>query len=150
MPSKTELAYAAGLFDGEGSISASRSSHSPANWRVIVAVSMCDKAPVEFMARVFGGRALEIKQKTKSGKAIYQWAVYCRNAAEVLKLLLPYLLVKSDKARDAIALAALMRSRTTQRVTITEEEAAQRKAIADRIRAANMSSNGRLVKYAAA
>lgn len=148
---EVDLAYAAGIVDGEGSISASVSVHSPLNFRVVIAVSMCDYAVPEFMAHIFGGRVVERKQKTKSGKIVYTWALYCRNAAGALNLMVPYLLIKKARAESAIKLAMMMRPRQIARrekLTFSIEEIRCRHLLADLVTNANFASNGRMTRYA--
>lgn len=146
MPLKPEdLAYIAGLFDGEGSISVSRSPNCIKNIRVLVSVTMCDREGPDFIGSVLGGTVTKLKRKTKTGKDIYSWALYCKKAAAALELLLPYLKVKNAKAKDAILLAALMRSRgEAKNYPFTALDIGKRLEIYQRIRAANSASNGRI------
>jgi hypothetical protein len=148
-PALTSIAYAAGIIDGEGSISASVSPRCAKNFRIHVAVGMCDREVPDFLAQVFGGKVRLEKRKTGAGKSVFTWTIYCRNAAEFLALVLPYLRVKRDRAEDAILLASMMRNRVeVMRTPFGEGEIAARMEIASRIKAANIASNGRLANHA--
>jgi hypothetical protein len=144
-----DVAYCAGLFDGEGCISASRSYHCQKNVRVSIYVTMCDRAGPEFMARTFGGHVREWKRKTRSGKAVFSWGLHCRKAAAVLELMLPYLQIKRSRAESAIKLAALSigrdRTRTHQ---FSDAEISLRYQLMAVIRSENFSSNGRIARHA--
>jgi hypothetical protein len=142
------IAWCAGLFDGEGSISASKSYHSPDNIRVTINVGMCDPEAVYKIASVMGGRVRKEKRKTKSGKAIFVWSLHCRKAADALELMLPCLVTKRSRAEYAIQLARLMRPKRDSTTPIAANDAAKRHALAARIRQENLGSNGRLARYA--
>lgn len=145
----TDLAYAAGIIDGEGSISASHSSKCAKNVRIILNVAMCDPSAVVFLQQTFGGNLRREKRMTKSGRPIYSWSLYCRKAASVLQLILPYLRIKRQRAADAIKLALMMRRvQESHKAIINEEEINLRIALAAKIKAENLASNGRAVRYA--
>ena len=146
--SKEALAYCAGLVDGEGSISAAPSHHSALNYRVSLAITMCDINGLKFVSNIFGGNIRKEKALTKSGKEIYSWAIYCRNAADALEQMLPYLQVKKSRAIKAIKLARMMRDKKSQRLPIGSDEIVMRHEIAASIRSENIASNGRLIKHA--
>ena len=55
MPLETDKAYAAGLIDGEGSISARRHTHVRNSFSICVRVGMCDREPLDWLASIFGG-----------------------------------------------------------------------------------------------
>jgi hypothetical protein len=115
------------------------------NYRITIAVVMCDAEPVQFMAKVFGGRCRLLKQVTKSGRPIYMWSLYCRKAANALELLLPYLTVKRSRSINAIQLARSMRTRGNDRLAIlSSSQLDARIKLASAIRAENYHSNGRI------
>lgn len=148
--SDTDRAYAAGLIDGEGSISASPSPRCQHNYRVQVAVAMCDYEPLGWLMETFGSKVRIERRVTKTGKPIFTWSLYCQNAADFLEMLLPYLKIKRGRAIDATALARLSKSRTKAKAHVfTVDELATRRALADQIRTANIESNGRFARYAA-
>jgi hypothetical protein len=142
------IAYLAGLFDGEGSISARHHFTSVNSVMMTISVTMCDRAPVERFAEVFGGHVRTERRLTRSGKPIYTCTYHARHAADILEAFLPYLTVKADRARDAIAVARMMKSKSGQRRPLSSEEIEERRVLVTRIRARNLGSNGRLASYA--
>ncbi len=141
----TDVAYAAGLIDGEGSIGAYASPKCPKNIRVTVKMSMVDRAGPEFMAATFGGNIRLEKRKTNSGKPIYSWALYCKKAAVCLEEMLPFLRIKQDRAKDAISLASMMKPRRSAKYyEFSDIELQDRFILVARIKAANRASNGRI------
>lgn len=104
---KVELAYFAGLFDGEGTIGISR--HKPSQRRVSMqhsfrcAVAVTD----EQMAKdflIFGGSVCKKHHfpKHPKWKPQWTWSISCNQAKEFLLLLLPYLRLKENQAKLAI------------------------------------------------
>lgn len=146
----TDLAYAAGILDGEGSIGARKHFHLRASFSITISVTMCDKEVPEFMASLFGGKVRMEKQKTSTGKSIYGWYLHCKNAANALHAMLPFLIIKKQRAIDAIQLQSMMRSRGGRGLKkhISENEITSRLEVVARIRAANFSSNARIRSYA--
>lgn len=124
MISQVDLAYCAGLIDGEGSISAPVSGRGKNHRyrRIAIAVLMCDHEALDVLAATLGGRVIETRRRTSTGKTIYVWALTCRAAAEAIKLLLPYLRIKLKRAKLAIELQSLSRHHGQTRKPFTTEE----------------------------
>lgn len=142
-PTAVDLAYAAGIIDGEGSIGWYKPKASKATYRVRVSVAMTDIEGPSHMADVFGGRVFEQGRKTGTGKTMYVWQLTCKNAANALELVEPYLKVKRGKAALAIDLARRMQTPgCNTRTALTEAEVAARKFLASALREANFISNG--------
>lgn len=135
------LAYCAGLIDGEGSISSSASRKCPSNYRIIVSISMCNPDGLEVLSATFGGTVKLEKRKTVTGKPVYSWVCYCRNAAHVLESVLPFLKVKKKQALVAIKLAQMMRPRTMKRAdknaSLSSVEINNRMSLSSEIKALN-------------
>jgi hypothetical protein len=97
---ETDLAYAAGIIDGEGCIYASKpSKHN--SYRLNVAVSMTSERVVRLMAELFGGPVYDgnkIKRELVGRKQIWTWRVTNESAVAVLRLIGPYLVEKGDQA----------------------------------------------------
>lgn len=141
MPLKEDMAYIAGLFDGEGSVGASR-SRAAMNLRVYIQIAMCDRVPVDFVASVLGGKVSELKRRTGSGKAVYQWALHCNKAADALEKIIPYLRLKKERAESAVKLARMMRH-TGKKEPFTEAEISERFRLGNAIKTANARGNAR-------
>ena len=101
-----ELAYIAGLFDGEGSISVYKERTTSYRLaRIHVDLQNTNVAIVKYLKDYFGGyfrvRILP------SGKPCGVWMVSCKKAIDVLGQLLPYLRIKKEQARLAIEIYSL-------------------------------------------
>lgn len=101
-----DLAYAAGLIDGEGCIQIIK--HTDKNcrrgykWWLNVTVSMCDREAVDFLRSCFGGCIYTPKRLTIKNREIYRWSITTRQAGEFLDQILPYLIVKKELANIAV------------------------------------------------
>lgn len=83
-----EMAYYAGILDGEGCISYYKS--------LSVAVEGLYPKTLIDMHTVFGGSVSEIKRGNK--RRYYRWRIYGKEAARCLEMLLPYLREKKEQA----------------------------------------------------
>lgn len=103
-----ELAYAAGIIDGEGCISIFESKNEISNkeyrkpgdvrYRYKVIVKMVDPQAVELLLELFGGCIYLQKPRTRGNFPGLTWTVSERRAAECMEKILPYLRVKRDRA----------------------------------------------------
>lgn len=97
--SPTELAYFAGLFDGEGCVRIHGSRTTGYGIETSVTITY---APVLEKARDnFGGSIAVVRMRVDHWKQQYSWAIGSKNAYEFLKSILPYL----DEKRPQAALA---------------------------------------------
>ena len=110
-PTEIDRAYAAGFFDGEGHISIAFSTarkcrgYSYDRYTLSVSMSQNDRRPLDWLSSRFGGnvRHLVAKRSYDKGKySRYDWSLACTNAAEFLRKVRPWLLVKGDQADIAI------------------------------------------------
>jgi uncharacterized protein YprB with RNaseH-like and TPR domain len=82
MPTEQECAYAAGIFDGEGTIDLKDS--------VRMAVKMTDREPVDAMRDILGGHFYQW-QDTKTGRPVYEWrAAGWTGVIESIEYIFPY------------------------------------------------------------
>lgn len=94
-----KLAYIAGFLDGEGCIYSNGGYLS-------ICISNTVRAPLEFIEGEFGGNIdMRIYAPPNKRKPIYNWKMFGHNAAMVLQFLLPYLIVKKERALLGIQLA---------------------------------------------
>lgn len=118
--SATDLAYLAGIIDGEGTILHQAAGRSTPIWTV--KFNMTDRPLVEWV-HSFGG-TFNVRPPAKPGhKEQYAWAVNRQlDVLTFLEAILPYLRVKRARAEEALAdLRSVVR-----RCDWTEEEAARR------------------------
>ena len=93
---RENLAYLAGLFDGEGTISLGRGGSTMS---LRVAVEMTERAPIEDFANAFGGIVHELSKRDSARYAIYRWDLVGAKAKPPLEALEPYLRVKKHQAQ---------------------------------------------------
>jgi len=111
---QNDIAYMAGLFDGEGSVDYARRWEKRAKgkrykvWRIIMEIAMTDESVIRWVHEVLGVGAVKVIDKTKSpsGKPHYkkQWRWRCsfREALYVAKLLWPHAQTKLHKLEQII------------------------------------------------
>ncbi len=126
----TDLAWAAGFFDGEGSIYIARTGFYRERTRVLyrleVTVSQVDPRPLERLCRMFGGNIM-VTGNPKH-RAWAKWRVHNHRAVWVLRLLLPYLLNKREEAELATTFGALLAGRGR---IISDAQRAEQEAVRD-------------------
>lgn len=146
------LAYLAGFFDGEGHITIERTSSQkqgvPGSSQMLrIGACNTDPRPVELLYRTLGGslRVTTPKGIPKSGGEYatqYIWRLKSSEAKECLKALLPFLIVKRERADLAIAFEELRQHHfklfSTQRHP--DEAWAAREAIRDKLLTMNKRS----------
>jgi len=95
-------AYAAGFFDGEGSICSSTQNRKYA--QLMVAITNTDKRIIEDWTAKFGGNFYTNNYSSVSNrKPRHQWQTNKKaTAVKVLRVLLPYLRVKKQQALLAL------------------------------------------------
>jgi len=91
MDSSNELAYLAGVFDGEGSFGIwSRGKERSPGFRASVEMTDADIV-MKFLIYFQVGQILFIKPREAHYKPIYRWKVDLEKAVEVVRKMLPYL-----------------------------------------------------------
>ena len=91
MDSSNELAYLAGVFDGEGSFGIwSRGKEKSPGFRASVEMTDADVI-MKFLIYFQVGQILFIKPREEHYKPIYRWKVDLEKAVEVVRKMLPYL-----------------------------------------------------------
>ncbi len=95
----TDLAYLAGLLDGEGSISLHMQKldkYELYSFRVLI--TSTNRPVVDWLAEYFGGSIRMQPRRNDGYKDIYRWCLRTCEAAQLLPLLLPYLIIKKEHA----------------------------------------------------
>jgi len=95
-----DLAYAAGLIDGEGSITICRAGKGYHNVRV--SICMSDGIAVPWLHRTFDGNFYEQRTAKQPDRIYRRWEVYNKKAEVFLRLILPWLRVKRPQAELAL------------------------------------------------
>lgn len=112
MASDLELAWAAGLLDGEGCISLTlrqpRGKSVNPSYILILKVTMCDKATVERMYSIFKVGTLQNQSKQKAHYSVsYTWFCNAEAASLVIPQVRPWLFTKAKEADLAMEFLSL-------------------------------------------
>ena len=112
LQNEIELAYAAGLIDGEGTIYLDRfKSHKTISYVVRVKIAMADKEATQWMEQIFGGKCRKYdyaNYPSNNKRPLYIWSINGKKAIAFFKDLLPYLKIKIKQAETAIAFEKTM------------------------------------------
>jgi hypothetical protein len=101
-----KIAWAAGFFDGEGSISISRQGTKKADlFYLRCEVTNTHRGSLEIFQNLFGGQIYE-RALRNNRKRLYIWRGVGPVGAQMLEDLLPYLVVKKERAVLAISFQA--------------------------------------------
>jgi hypothetical protein len=102
--SKSELAYTAGLFDGEGSVSLIR--HHKNRWpSPQISVASTDHEVVRWLQFHFGGSVVTKQPRSSTHSVSYDWRLTDRRALTFLQRIRPYLVIQRKIRRIDLLLA---------------------------------------------
>ncbi len=139
-PSKVNLAWAAGLIDGEGCISITKCRPRGENINILysltIGVNMVDRPTIYRLKHLFGGGKISKKKPTRTEngtmrRTFYTWAISSKQAKQALEWLLPYSITKKSQMSLGIRFQNRM-SPTNQ--TLTDAELAVRERFYRRMR----------------
>ena len=126
MVAESELAYTAGLFDGEGCITILREKSGGKPPYMRLSIGSTDRAVIEWLCCTFEG---SLSKASLSGamlgaKQLYNFRLCDQRAAAFLTPLLPYLRIKKAQANLAIEFQSRKREGSYSRRRIPDEERA--------------------------
>lgn len=102
-------AYAAGFFDGEGSVYAATRNKYYKNPTIVVVISNTVERPLLECQKRWGGNIYCKKQSRKPRhRDVYQWNLGPRASKSFLTAIQPHLLIKNDVVAVALEYCALM------------------------------------------
>lgn len=109
-PNVTDLAYAAGLIDGEGHIFISkqdrtqnpRYKNKTPTYILVVGCTNTVKEMIDFLYERWGACRMSRRHRNPKWKPTYEWVIQAGMALGFLKDILPYLIIKKEKAKLAI------------------------------------------------
>lgn len=96
MSKQTDMAYMAGLVDGEGSIGIMMTPRSQAITQLTI--KMCCEDTIEWVAQTFGGNIEHIASKVEGHSDCWRWRANGARAAEILVAIEPYMVTKRYRA----------------------------------------------------
>lgn len=110
---KTDLAYTAGIMDGEGSIGIARHKSKSCKrgytLELCVQITSSDEWLCTWLKFGFGGSLSH--SINNAGNPMWHWILGARKASDFLKLILPYLKLKHPEAELAIKFQSAKRMR---------------------------------------
>lgn len=106
---QTDLAYIAGILDGEGHIGIKktvtrRNGRINPQYQERIAVRMVDEPAIRFIAETLGGNYYSERPHAHNGRPLYCFQATDRQAASMLEAVLPYLRVKRQNALAVLEL----------------------------------------------
>ena len=112
-----DIAYAAGLFDGEGCVHIQRKkSATRSHYELFAAINMTDPRAVRQLHATFGGHFKSRRPTLRSThRPLHGWTITTQKAADFLTAILPYLIVKKEEVEVALAYNARVDRRITGR-----------------------------------
>ena len=122
--SNTDIAYCAGLIDGEGCIRIKKSKayrcqgRATPGYNASVQVKMVNQDAIEFLCKTFGGWHYTQQSALKSGRPFFTWQLSDLKAETTLRTLLPFLRVKRQQAEIVLALRNLQKEGSKHRTKI--------------------------------
>ena len=100
-----ELAYAAGILDGEGCVSLEKANGRPnkRGYRIslFATISNTNKPLLQWLKDKFGGQVKQYKKRV-GRKTCWVWRICAKQAAEFLEAVRPYLIVKLSEVDLAL------------------------------------------------
>lgn len=99
----TEVAWAAGIIDGEGCITITRqkpgtSGRINPSHRLFLKVTMGHEPTVRRLLAIFGVGSVHLQESSQGYNDAWSWWVASRQAGDVLMLVRPYLVTKAAEA----------------------------------------------------
>ena len=104
----TDLAYFAGILDGEGCFALRRRRGSKFDCNVLVANT--DLRLISWLQTHFGGR-IDFESRTPPQKNLWHWTTSSHSLTELLEAVLPFLVIKRDRAELMLAYRATLAPR---------------------------------------
>jgi len=122
---KIDIAYIAGLVDGEGYIGIKKTKaykcqdRQTNGYHARLQIRMVDEPAIKFIAENLGGWYYREKPSSKNGKPLFCYQSSDKSAETILKTLLPYLRVKKESANTVLDLRKLQSKSKKYRTKIT-------------------------------
>lgn len=134
--SEAELAYLAGIIDGEGTVSIGLRTNQQGNryHTFILQVSSVDRPLTDWLCSTFGGSVGIHRQSRGNYRALHRWSVRSRQGEAILRAVLPYLLLKRPQAELVLRLRGTVCLGANR---LSDEVRAEREAIVAELRRLN-------------
>src|SRR3990167_9273417 len=125
MITEVDVAYAAGLVDGEAYIGIKKSKaykcqgRTTPGYSAVVQIRMVDEGAIRFFAESFGGWYWKEKPHSHKGRQLFCYQVSDLRAHKTLEILLPFLKVKNHQAQTVLEFRKLQADGKNHRTKIT-------------------------------
>lgn len=107
-----DLAYLAGLFDGEGTVEARENKRKDraADWTLRLGIFNTDGNLMRWLVDTFGGTVNVIGKKNRpmARRDVYVWRIPVRKHESLIQALVPHLIVKRSQVELSLHLLQLM------------------------------------------
>lgn len=120
-----DIAYCAGIVDGEGCIRIKKSKaygctgRRTPGYHASIVVRMVEVEAIDILTKTIGGWWYSSKSSLKSGRPFHCWQLSDKKAEAALRMLLPYLRVKKRQAEIVLQLRDLQKTGRQHRTKIT-------------------------------
>jgi hypothetical protein len=122
--SQADYAYLAGVIDGEGCIRIQRvRARGVVRYQLRLHVANTSRALMDWLEMTFGGHAYA--RKKPHGGVVWDWHVKNGHVPDVLRLVLPYLIVKREEALLAFEFRAAVRKPNDPRYLSLDQQSRQ-------------------------
>lgn len=91
-----DIAYFAGLFDGEGCVGLYNRSDGN-GFASSISITNTNRIPLDELQSKFGGYVNSKKGIAKNFQLIHNWVIYGKSSVKFLNLILPYLRIKTPQ-----------------------------------------------------
>jgi len=122
---KVDIAYIAGIVDGEGYIGIKKTKaykcqdRQTNGYHARIQIRMVDEPAIKFIAENLGGWYYAEKPHSENGRPLFCYQSSDKSAETILKILLPYLKVKKESAKTVLNLRKLQSKGKNYRTKIT-------------------------------
>ncbi len=114
-----EIAYLAGIIDGEGSVYIGNFSCNPKTgskyYQTNIEVSNTDKNLIDWLSNIFGGRIYLYTHKQtpkNSRRTVYRWTISGERVTHVCELIFPYVVAKKRQVEIMIKMRETFKPKT--------------------------------------
>jgi hypothetical protein len=118
-----ELAYAAGIVDGEGYVGIKKAKIRPGcntpGYHARIQIRMVDEAAIRFVSELLGGWYYQEKPHSDNGRPLFCFQASDQAAEQILAKLLPFLRVKKLNAETVLQLRELQHEGPKHRTKVT-------------------------------
>lgn len=122
---KTDIAYIAGLVDGEGYIGIKKDrgykcqERTTPGFHARIQIRMVDEDAIKFISESLGGWYYKEKPNCAQGRPLYCYQATDKRAEEIIKTIAPYLKIKKNVADAVIQFRALQSEGAKHRTKVT-------------------------------